>query len=174
MTSRFLSRLLAAGATALALAVAGSAHAATYELHFTGTGIAGSFVAQTNASNLITSITGSFTDTALAATPFTLTGISGYAAADNDLVGTPSFVTYSGLSVTTSAGAGNDFNIFDNGGGNYDLLAQSNDPGGAAYDGMPRLSLGVVAVPEPTNLMLMMAGGLGLASLARRRVARSR
>ena len=172
MTSRFLSRLLAAGTTSLALAAAGSAHAGTYELQFTGTDVAGSFVAVTNASNVITSISGSFTDTALAATPFTLTGLSGYAAADNYLVGTPSFVTYSGLSFTTNAGAGNDFNIFDYGGGNYNLLAQSNDPGGAAYAGQQQLNLSVVAVPEPANLMLMMAGGLGLLGLARRRAVR--
>ena len=172
MTSRFLSRLLAAGTTSLALAAAGSAHAGTYELQFTGTDIAGSFVAVTNASNVITSITGSFTDTALAATPFTLTGISGYAAADNYLVATPSFVTYSGLSFTTNAGVGNDFNVFDNGGGNYYMLAQSNDPGGAAYGGMPQLNLSVVAVPEPTNLVLVLAGALGLFGLARRRAAR--
>src|SRR5471032_1706292 len=133
MTSRSMSKLLAAGAMSLALTATGSAHAATYDLHFTGTDISGDFVALTNASNVITSITGSFTDTALVASSYTLTGTSGYAAADNHLVGSSSYVTYSGLSFSTNAGAGNDFNIFDNGGGNYYLLAESTDPGGAAY-----------------------------------------
>ena len=171
MTSRTLSKLLAAGAMSLAL-TAGAAHAATYELHFTGTDISGSLVAMTNASNVITSITGSFTDSDLSPSAYTLTGMSGYAAADNYLVGTPSYVTYSGLSFTTGAGAGNDFNIFDNGGGNYYLLAQSTDPGGAAYAGMPRLNLSVTAVPEPANLVLMLAGALGLIGMTRRRGAR--
>jgi hypothetical protein len=172
MTSRFLSKLLAAGAMSLALTAAGSAHAGTYELHFTGTDISGDLVALTNASDVITSLSGSFTDTALSPAAYTLTGISGYAAADNHLVATPSFVTYSGLSFSTSAGAGNDFNLFDNGGGNYFLLAQSNDPGGAAYAGMPQLSFSVTAVPEPSNLALLLAGLLGFIGVTRRRSVR--
>jgi hypothetical protein len=172
MTSRFLSKLLSAGATSLALAAAGSAHAGTYELHFTGTDILGSFVAMTDASNVLTSIAGSFTDTGLGPSAFSLTGISPYAAADNRLFPTPSYVTFSGISFTTSAGAGNDFNLFDNGGGSYYLLAQSIDPGGTTYADMPKLSLSVSAVPEPANLVLMLAGALGLAGLARRRGAR--
>ncbi len=172
MTSRTLTRLLAASATSLALMAATTAQAATYDLQFTGTDITGTFVATTNAANVITSITGSFIDTDLGATPFTLTGSSGYAAADNQLFGTPSFVTFSGISFTTSAGAGNDFNLFDNGGGSYYLLAQSTDPGGGTYDGMPKVSLSVVAVPEPASMVLMLAGVVGLFGLARRRTAR--
>ena len=172
MTSRSMSKLLAAGAMSLALTAAGSAHAAAYELHFTGTDITGSLFAITNASNVITSITGSFTDSDLSPSAYTLTGTSLYAGADNHLVATPSYVTYAGLSFSTSAGAGNDFNIFDNGGGNYYLLAQSNDPVGAAYAGMPQLNFSVTAVPEPANVMLMLAGVLGLVGLARRRGAR--
>jgi hypothetical protein len=172
MTSRFLSKLLATGAASLALTAAGSAHAATYELHFTGTDIMGSFVAMTNASNVITSITGSFIDTDLSPSAYSLTGTSPYAAADNQLFPTPSYVTFSGISFTTSAGAGNDFNIFDNGGGNYYLLPQSIDPGGTTYAGMPQLNLSVTAVPEPANLVLMLAGALGFVGLARRRAAR--
>ena len=172
MTSRFLSKLLAGGATSLALTAAGSAHAGTYELHFTGTDIVGSFVAMTDASHLITSITGSFTDTDLSPSAFSLTGTSPYAAADNRLSPTPSYVSFSGISFTTSAGAGNDFNLFDNGGGNYYLLPQSIDPGGTTYAGMPKLNLSVTAVPEPANLVLMLAGALGLVGLTRRRGAR--
>ena len=170
MTSRSMSKLLGAAAAALALA-AGSANAATYELQFTGTDISGSLFATTNASHVITSIAGSFTDLDLSPSAYTLTGTSGYAAADNHLVDTPSYVTFSGISFTTSAGLGNDFNIFDNGGGNYYLLAQSNDPGGTVYAGMPQVDFKVTAVSEPANMMLMLAGVMGLAGLARRRAA---
>jgi hypothetical protein len=174
MTSRFLTRLFAAGATSMALMATGAAHAGTYELQFTGTDIAGSFLATTNAAHLITSITGAFTDTdpGLGATSFSITGSSPYAAADNKLFGTPSYVTFSGISVTTNAGAGNDFNLFDNGGGRYYLLAQRTDPGGGTYTGMPELNLNVTAVAEPASAVLLLAGGLGLIGLARRRRAR--
>ena len=172
MSSRSVSKLLSVGAMSLALMAAGSAQAATYDIHFTGTDISGSFVALTNASNVITSIAGSFTDTDLSPSAYVLTGTSGYASADNHLVGTTSYVTYSGISFATNAGAGNDFNIFDNGGGNYYLLAESNDPSGAAYTGMPKLALSVMAVPEPGNLVLILAGGLGLLGLTRRRAVR--
>jgi hypothetical protein len=172
MTSPILSKLLRAGAASLALAAASSANASTYELHFTGTDIAGSLVATTNASHVVTSISGWLADLDLSPSAYTLTGASGYAAADNYLIDTPSFVTFSGLSFTTTAGAGNDFNIFDNGGGNYYLLAQSTDPVGAPYTDMPQLSFEVTAVPEPGNVMLMLAGVMGLAGLARRRGTR--
>src|ERR1700742_989030 len=56
MTSRSLSKLLAAGATSLALA-AGSAHAATYELTFTGTDVSGDIFATTTGTD-VTSISG--------------------------------------------------------------------------------------------------------------------
>jgi hypothetical protein len=170
MTSRSMSKLLAAGA--MSLVAAGSAHAAAYELHFTGTDISGTFVALTNASNVVTSITGSFTDTALSPSAYTLSGLTGYASADNHLVGSPLQITYAGISFSTDAGVGNDFNLFDNGGGNYFLLAQSNDPGGAAYSGMPQLNLSATAVPEPASLTLMLAGLLGVIGLTRRRGAR--
>ena len=172
MTTRTLTRLLAVSATSVALMAAATANAATYDLQFSGTDITGSFVATPNAANVITSITGSFTDTDLSMTPFAITGSSGYAAADNQLFGMPSYVTFSGISFTTSAGAGNDFNLFDNGGGTYYLLAQSTDPGGGTYGGMPQVSLSVVAVPEPASVVLMLAGVVGLFGLARRRTAR--
>jgi hypothetical protein len=171
MSSSILSKLLSAGVASLALAAASSANATSYELHFTGTDITGSLVATTNAGNVITSIAGSFTDLDLSPSAYTLTGTSGYAAADNHLVDTPSFVTYSGISFATTAGAGHDFNIFDNGGGNYYLLAQSTDPIGFAYAGMPQLSFAVTAVPEPASVVLMLAGMVGLAGLAQRRRA---
>ena len=96
MTSRFLTKLLSAGAASLALAAAGSANAATYELTFTGTNVSGDVFAQTTGSN-VTSIWGSVTDADLGAGSFAVTGLSDYAAADKTLQGSAPFVTLGGL-----------------------------------------------------------------------------
>ena len=75
MTSRFLSKLLATGGMTLALVGAGAAHAATYELQFTGTNVSGDIFATTTGTT-VTGISGFVTDSEVAAGSFAITGLS--------------------------------------------------------------------------------------------------
>ena len=172
MTSRFTSKLLGAAAAALALA-AGSANAATYELQFTGTDVSGDVFAQTTGSN-VTAIWGSVTDSDVGPGTFAITGLSPYASSDNTLTATSPYVTFGGLSFSTAGGG--DYNLADlngYGGYSYVLLSSTLNPGGGVQSvGMTAITLEVSAVPEPGNLVLLLAGGLGLAGLTRRRAAR--
>ena len=172
MTARFLSKMFAPAAMSLALMAAVSAHAATYELTFTGTDVSGDIYATTNAANAITSIAGWVADTDLSPSFFSITGSSGYAGADNALLGMPSYVTFAGLSFSTAVGTGYDFNLYDNGGGNYALLSQFINAGGNPADGMTAINMSVTSVPEPGKLTLLIAGALGLWGVTRRRAAR--
>ena len=54
------------------------------------------------------------------------------------VVGTPSYVSFAGLSFSTAVGAGYDFNLYDNGGGNYAILSQFINASGNPADGGPR------------------------------------
>lgn len=174
MTSRFLTKLLFAGAASLALAAAGSANAATYELTFTGTNVSGEVFAQTTGSN-VSSIWGSVSDADLGPGSFAVTGLSSYASSDKTLSGSSPFVTLGGLSFSTAGGG--DFNLADLDGyagySGYVFLSSMLNPGGGVSSvGMTSITLAVSAVPEPGRLVLMLAGGLGLLGLSRRRAAR--
>jgi hypothetical protein len=173
MSSRFMSKLLGAATAALALAAAGSANASTYELHFIGTDVSGDVFAQTTGSN-VTAIWGSVTDSDVGPGTFAVTGTSPYASSDNTLSASSPFVTFGGLSFSTAGGG--DYNLADldgYGGYSYVLLSSTLNPGGGVSSvGMTAIALEVSAVPEPGNLVLLLAGGLGLAGLTRRRTAR--
>jgi len=167
-----LSKRLAAGAVALALTAAGAARAETFELKFTGTGVSADLFAVAASANApVTSISGWLTDASVGPGTFGVTGLSGYAAADNLLRSPAPYVSYSGLSFTTDAGGS--FNLFDDN-GHYQLLTSILNPGGYAdaAGSVSLSSLTVTVVPEPGPLALIAAGLLGLAGVKRRRQPR--
>ena len=171
MTSRSLSKLLAAGAMSLALTAIGSAHAATYELTFTGTNVSGDVFA-TTSGNDVTAIWGSLTDADIGPGTFSVTGLSGYASSDNTLAGSAPYLTLGGLSFATVGGG--DFNLADLDGygsySGYTFLSSTLNPAGGFSDvGQTAVTLDVSVVPEPANLALMAAGLMGLAIVSRRR-----
>lgn len=175
MTSRSLSKLLSAGAMSLALAATGSAHAATYDLQFTGTNVSGDVFATTSgtgSSQAVTSISGWVLDSEVGAGPFTITGLSGYAGATNVFYTASPYVDMGGISFTTATGG--DFNLGLGGAGATGQLLNAMAIDGGGYAGVPGstdIVMNAVAVPEPGSLALMVAGVLGLFGLTRRRGA---
>ena len=166
---KHFSKILAAGAAALALS--GAARAGTYELTFTGTDISGDIFA-TTTGNAVTSISGWVTDSEVGAGTFTVTGLSPYAGSDNTFSASSPHVTFGGLSFSTVAGG--DYNLANlDGGSDFVLLSSVLNPGGGIQvQGLTNITLGVSAVPEPANLALMLAGIVGLVGVTRRRAAR--
>ena len=174
MTIRSCSKLLAACAAALALTAAGSAHAAVYELSFIGENVAGDIFATTTgtgSSQTVVGIGGWVTDSEIGPGVFNLTGLSGYAAADNLFYLASPFVDFGGLSFTTAAGG--NFNLGLGGSNatglvlNASLLNAGGYPGGV---GSTNIEMTATAVPEPANLALMLAGVLGFLGVSRRRI----
>jgi hypothetical protein len=177
MTSRFLSKLLAAGAASLALAAAGSAHAGTYELNFIGTDVAGDVFATTTgtgSSQTVTSIAGWVSYAEVGSGIFNVTGLSSYAGATNLFYLASPYVDFGGLSFWTDAGG--EFNLGLGGSNATGLVlnASAINPGGYAggVDGSTNIVMTATAVPEPASLAMVMAGALGLFGLTRRRGAR--
>lgn len=171
MTSRFLSKLLAAGGMTLALMGAGSAHAATYELQFTGTHVSGDIFATTTGT-AVSGISGFVTDSEVAAGSFAITGLSPYASSDNTFSAGSPHVTFGGLSFSTLAGG--DYNLanLDGQNGFVFLSSMLNPGGGIQAQGLTNIALTVTAVPEPAPFALMLAGIVGLIGVTRRRAAR--
>jgi len=165
------SKICLAGVTALALA--GTAHAGTFELNFIGADGAGDVFITTSGSS-VTAASGWLSDSEVGAGQFTVTGLSGYASADNAFSASSPYITLSGLSFLTTAGAFNLANM--EGYGNYHgfgLLSAALDPVGAGVaHPIESVELTVTAVPEPGNLALMLAGAVGLLGMTRRRAAR--
>jgi hypothetical protein len=162
-------RLLIA-ATAIALLSAGAASANVYDFSFTGdNGVHGSGTFTTGPTGspfTVTDVTGTIFDSegSLGSNPFTITGLSMYAGADNLLFfpasGSPvAFVDFGGISFTTSGGT--DFN-FGGGGSNPSgtvLNDSTNDPVGLPQVfGSSNITLSVAAVPEAATWAMMILG----------------
>ena len=169
MTSRFLSKLFGAGAMSLALMAAGSAHAAAYEISFTGATASGDIFATTTGTT-VTGISGWVIDADAGAGTFNITGLSPFASADQQFSPTFPFVDYSGLSFSTAGGG--DYNFASVGGALW-LVSSVGDPAGIEQtQGVTLINPTVTAVPEPANAALLLAGVLGLGVMARRRSVR--
>ena len=99
-----------------------------------------------------------------------ITGLSGYAAADNTLFElTPLYFDLGGVSFSA---AGGDYNIYAYNGGDY-LLKSSVDPIGYPQNG-DLLTTAVVTVPEPATWSLMLLGVFGLGATLRHRGRQAR
>ncbi len=168
MTRAF--KTLAATAAALMLSFAGAAHAGTQELTFTGTNVTGDIFA-TTTGNQVTSITGWITDSDVGAGTFTITGLSGYAGADNMLSSASPYFSFAGLSVGTDAGGA--FNFYYDG-SIVGLLSDNLNSSGNPANGFTELTTVSVAaaVPEPASLGLLLAGIGMLGVMSSRRRAR--
>ena len=170
------------GATALLLALTGSALAdgsQDYTLTFSGSGISGTVDLTTAGGSspfVIQSATGTITDTDnLPGGPYTISGLSSYAGADNVLYfpDQPN-VDFGGISFTTTAGI--DFNIGQGGSiGPYDYVLNDNVNNPVGYccqigsNDIAQLDV-TPSVPEPNTLALSALGlaGLGLIMLRKR------
>ena len=174
MTARFLSKLFAGGAVALALSATGVAHAAEYELKFFGTDVSGDIFATTSGSN-VTAISGTVSDSDVGSGPFAILGLSSYAGSDNTLIAGSPYVTLGGLSFSTIGGGNYNLANLDGyeGLSGFTFLSSVLNPGGGVSSvGMTSISLTVTAVPEPASMALLLAG-LGMVGvMASRRRSR--
>ena len=138
-----------------------SATAGSYNFDFSvGTVSAGGTILTDNTGHA-TAITG------LVNGADAITGLSSYAGADNNLYSTGAWVTFAGLSFsTTSLG---DFNFYNSGQGYYGLLSSVSNINGYA-DGQIATA-NVAAVPEPSTWAMMLIGFMGVGFSTRRRRA---
>ncbi len=159
--------LLFAGVAFAACALAGAAQASVYDFSYTASG--GPSGTETGAGAITLSNTetdGYFKvlDVTGLANGSTITSLSGYAAADNDIFSSGPVVDLGGVSVATASGV--DYNFYYSGG--YEVLSSATDAVGYPANGSPVTNLNVSyvssAVPEPSTWMLLIAGigGIGL------------
>lgn len=168
--TRFVRFLLACAVSSLAIAgpveaqtvpgsVGTAAPAGTYQL-LTGNGsVLVDALITTNAAGHATGISG------LVNGSDPITSLSSYAGADNNLYITGAWVTFGGLSFsTTSLG---DFNFYNSGSGYYGLLSSRRDINGYA-DGVIATAQ-LAPVPEPATWAVMLIGFVGIGMTMRRR-----
>lgn len=168
--------LLLATAMLAGLAAA-PASAATYAFSFTALDASASgsgfFTTAAAAPSLVTAISGTLSSASVGPGTFTITGLSSYAGADNQLLAAAPYVTFGGISFTTDIGGTFNFGL---GGSNlpYGTILNSSvlNPSGnfVGSPGSLPIDLTVSQVPEPASWALMVLG-FGLAGVALRRRA---
>lgn len=135
-----------------------TASAGIYDLNVTNGSVVVNALITTNSTGHATGISGLVDGTD------PITGLSTYAGADNNLYSTGAWVTFGGLSFsTTSLG---DFNFYDSGLGYYGLLSSKTDING--YPDGQIATAHVAPVPEPSTWVMMLVG-FGAAGAAMRR-----
>jgi PEP-CTERM motif len=156
---------VSAGAIFLGIIATVPAHATTFDFSVSSIGAPGDIASGTFTGNetssgiyALTGITGTFDGV-------NITGLTGYANADNELF-YPSqpFVDFNGISFqTASLGA---INLFSNSG--YFEVKSSVDAVGYYFSGTP-ISLAVSATPLPSTWTMMLIGLAGFGFVAYRR-----
>jgi hypothetical protein len=160
-------KTLLAAAT-LALAIAGSASASVWNFSYlTANGPSGvesghGQVTINDSTFAIEGITG-------IANGLAITGLSTYAAADNQIFFTSPHVDFGGVSVSTTTGtmSGPDFNFFFNNGA-YFVISSAVDPVGFASSGSEIIQASFSAAPESATWLLLLAGIGGAGVMLRR------
>jgi hypothetical protein len=147
------------------------AHASTFDFSVASGGSPGDVASGTLTASLISS--GVYQVTGISGTfdGVTITGLSSYANADNELFfPAQPYVDFQGISFLTSLGA---VNLFSNSG--YFEVKSSVDPVGYYFNGT-QISLNVSATPLPDGLPLFATGLalIGMMAWWRKRTALSR
>jgi hypothetical protein len=162
------------GAAVLSAGSVASAHANVYDFSFFGKNVSGSGVittGNTGSPYAATGVTGTIFDSEVGPGPFTITTLSGYAAADN-LVYFPTqpFVDFGGLSFFTATGG--QFNLGLGGGGPYGYVLNAsvvNPIGYANVPGSTDITLSVSQTPLPPAWTMMLIGFAGLGCMLYRK-----
>jgi hypothetical protein len=161
---------VSAGAIFLGIIAAVPAHAMTFNFSVSSLSAPGDIGSGTFTGNqtssgvyMLTGITGSFDGAAI-------TGLVGYANADNILF-YPSqpFVDFNGISFVTANPSLGAINLFSNSG--YFEVKSTVDSVGYYFSGTP-ISLAVTATPLPATWTMMLIGLAGFGLFAYRRKAR--
>jgi hypothetical protein len=171
--SRFTNFIFGCSAACMAMASSSIAQAQAVPTTAGARATAGSYVFDISLDSLFAggTITTDSTGHAIGITGLVngtdpITGLSTYAGADNDLYVTGAWVTFGGLSFSSTTLG--DFNFYNSGRGSYGFITSGSNISGYA-DG--RVATAHVApVPEPATWGLMIGGvGLVVAALRRKR-----
>jgi hypothetical protein len=158
MKKSYLAALVAGSTLALCVAMPASATVMNWSLTGTDLSASGQFtvssVANGDGSHTVTGVTGTQTVGLITSA---ITGLSSYAAADQELFTLLPYVDLAGISFSTM-GLG-DFNIFSNG-GNFELSSTIDSVGYPGNGSPVTFEVTDVApgVPEPATWAMMLMG----------------
>ena len=166
-----MRRIFVVAAGLAAFVAAGSARASSYDFSYTAAG--GPSGVEFGSGEITLSNTetnGAFQVTAISgqANLSEITGLSPYAAADNEVFASPPPVDLGGISFATASGIDYNFYSYNNG---FYVLSSAVDSIGYPANGSPVTSLTFTptsAVPEPATWLLMIAGIGGIGLILRR------